>query len=206
MAAGKGSARGVRAGRAYIEIFADSNALNRGLRNVQQRLNRFSATVAGAGLRLSAVGAAILAPLAAATKSFANVGDSLDKMSARTGASTKFLSELSFAAERSGGSIEDVERSMRMLSRNMYRSLIGSKQAAEAFRLLGMDAAKLAAMSPEDQFSEVAESLSRIENPAMRSALAMELFGRAGTAILPMIGGLKDLRREAESIGVSWSE
>lgn len=59
------AAQGIRAGRAFVELFADDKRLVRGLRRAQAKLQAFGAAVRGMGLRVAAAGAAMLAPLAA---------------------------------------------------------------------------------------------------------------------------------------------
>ena len=54
----------------------------------------------------------MLAPLLGAAKLFASTGDQLDKMRARTGFSAQALSELGFAAEQGGASIDQLDRSL----------------------------------------------------------------------------------------------
>ena len=52
-------------------------------------------------------GAAIIGFGIKAVNSFADAGDAIQKMALRTGFSTEALSELKFAAEQSGASLED---------------------------------------------------------------------------------------------------
>ena len=79
------SAQGIRAGLAYVELYADNNQLVRGLNTASAKLKSFGQTISGLGLKLTAVGAGIVTPILAAVKDFAEFGDSLEKMSRRTG-------------------------------------------------------------------------------------------------------------------------
>ena len=76
-------------GRAIIEVLLDSNQLNKQLRKVEDNFKRVGGNIARAGAGFAAFGAAIVAPLVAATKSFVDFGDTIDKISARTGASAR---------------------------------------------------------------------------------------------------------------------
>ncbi len=67
----------IRAGRAFVELFADDSKLVRGLRAAQAKLKAFGAAVTGMGLKMMGLGAAMLAPLAGAAKSFADTGSRL---------------------------------------------------------------------------------------------------------------------------------
>jgi hypothetical protein len=54
-------------------------------------------------------------------------------------------------------------------------------------------------LAPEDQFTQVAAAISKIENPAQRSAAAMAIFGKSGAELLPLFadGGALDAARTA---------
>lgn len=62
----------------------------------------------------------------------------------------------------------------------MQRSIVaaagGSASAAESFATLGIDVAKLASMNPEEQFTAIADALSKVKDPATKTALAMQIF------------------------------
>lgn len=202
-----GAARKVRAGRAFVEVNGDDTGLQRALRRSSVRLKAFGAGVTKIGAGILAMGAGLAAPFVAATAIFAKVGDQLDKASARTGLSVEALSELGFAAERSGSSMEDVEKVVRRLSVSIRGGVQGLKTYTDAFDDLGLDAKKLEDLSPEDQFIAVAEALSNIEHPGKRAALAVQLLGKGGAQLLPLMNGgaagIEALREEARKLGLT---
>jgi hypothetical protein len=59
------STQGIRAGRAFVELFADSRQLVRGLRRAEKRLKAFGDSIRNFGLELAGLGSAMLAPRAA---------------------------------------------------------------------------------------------------------------------------------------------
>lgn len=206
------SAQGIRAGAAFIELSVNDSKLIKGL---QQALTRLKSLGSGLqsigsgmqalGTRTLAVGAGIVTPLLAAAKSFAEIGDALDKMSARTGISVEALSELGHAAQLSGASMEDVEGAIRRMQRTLAEARSGSKTALEALAALGLTVEDLQALSPDEQFALIGARLNAIQDPAQRAAAAMEVFGRSGTNLLPMLGDLGQLRAEARRLGVVMS-
>jgi hypothetical protein len=139
-------ASGIRAGRAFVELFADDRALVRGLRSAQQKLAAFGAAVRGLGTQMLALGAGIVAPLALAAKSFADTGSQLNDMAARTGVSVEALGELGYAAQQSGASLEDVEKAVRTMQRTITAATNGSDQAANALARIGLSAEALAGL------------------------------------------------------------
>ena len=204
-----GNANAIRAGRAFVELFADDTKLVRGLRAAEKKLRAFGASISRMGRQMATLGSAILTPLVAASKAFAVMGDSVGKMAKRTGFSTEALSELSFAAQQSGTTIETLENGVRKMQRTIADAGQGSKTAADALGMLGLSYQQLSRLSPEAQFKLIADRLSQIKNPTLRAALAMQVFGKSGTAMLPMLehgaAGIESLQQEARALGLTMS-
>lgn len=202
------NSRGIRAGRAFVELGV-SDRLSAGLRRAQKRLQAFGAGVRQVGLRLVGAGGAAVAALGASVRVFVKAGDELDKMSRRTGLSVEALSELKFAAEQSGTDLETLEKGVRTLQRTINDAERGLSTANDALADLGLTAADLRALSPEEQFKLVADRLSQIQDPAKRAALAMQILGRAGTQLLPLMQdgarGIELLQAEARRLGLTIS-
>lgn len=200
--------QGIRAGRAFVELGV-SDKLTKGLRAAQKRLEAFGEGLRSIGTRVAAVGAGILAPLFASTKFFANVGDSLDEMSARTGVSVEALSELGLAAELSGADLETLEIGLRKMQKAITEAAGGSKSAIDALAQLGLNVQDLVNLSPEQQFKLIADRISKIEDPTHKAALAMEIFGKSGTRLLPMLQdgakGLEAFQEQARRLGLTIS-
>lgn len=200
--------QGIRAGRAFVELGV-SDKLTKGLRAAQKRLEAFGAGLRSIGTRMAAFGAGILAPLAASAKTFANMGDSLDEMSARTGVSVETLSELALAAELSGADLETLEVGIRKMQKAITEAAGGSKSAIDALAQLGLSVQDVVNLSPEQQFKLIADRISRIEDPTRKAALAMEIFGKSGTRLLPMLEdgakGLEAFQQQARRLGLTIS-
>ena len=199
----------IRAGRAFVELFADDSKLVRGLKRAEAKLKAFGEGIRSLGLKLAGLGSAIVAPLIASTKVFAKMGDDLAKMSARTGFSVESLSELGFAAELSGASMEVLENGIRKMQRTIVDAASGMQSAQDALALLGLTVADLDKLSPEEQFKLIADRLAAIEDPTIRATAAMELFGRSGTQLLPMLeggaAGIEQLQEQARKLGLTIS-
>ena len=69
--------KGIKAGKAYVEIYADNSRLSRGLRAASAKLKAFGASVTAIGLKMAAIGTAAIVPLLGASKVFANMGDNI---------------------------------------------------------------------------------------------------------------------------------
>lgn len=206
MATGKTS--GIRAGRAFVELGV-SDKLSAGLRRAQQRLQAFGGGVRAIGLRLTAIGAGVVAPLLASAKVFADTGSELFDMSQRTGIAIEALSELGFAADQSGTDLATLETGIRRMQRSIADAAQGSKSAQEALALLGLTISELQGLSPEQQFKVIADRIAAIKDPTIRAAAAMELFGRSGTSLIPLLSGgargIEELQEHARRLGLTMS-
>jgi hypothetical protein len=201
--------RGIRAGRAFVELGV-SDKLTRGLRRAQQRLQAFGQGVRNIGTRLTTLGAGIVTPILAASRSFMQAGDALDKMAGRTGVSVTALQELGFAAEQSGANIETLESGLGRMNMTIHDAIRGSRQVQEALQSVGLSASALAAMSPDEAFMAIAEALSRVEDFNLRRNLAEIIFGKGGRGLLPMLSagaeGIADLRQQWRQMEIGLSE
>lgn len=178
------AASAIRAGGAYVELFTRDGKLTSGLRLASAKLQRFGASVTSLGTRMLGLGAAFATPLLGAAKLFADMGSDMLDMSQRTGVSVEALSELGFAAQQSGSSIEELEVALKHMQKGGF----------------GRGAADL---------ERIADELQALPDPAMRTARAVEIFGRAGTRLLPMMTGgaegMRRLRDEAKRLGITMS-
>src|SRR5262245_38536351 len=107
----------IEAGKAHVLLYL-KNQLTGGIKSAGQQLQGLGTNVMTIGAGMAGLGAAIVAPLAAAVTHFASVGSELNDMSARTGQSVGSLAELKFAAEQTGASLEDVEKAILKQQRN----------------------------------------------------------------------------------------
>ena len=196
----------IRAGRVFVELFADDSKLVRGLKAAQKKLAVFGKAVRSIGTKMAGLGAAVVVPLAGAAKAFADTGSRLWDMSQRTGASVEALSVLGFAAEQSGVDMESLEAGLRKMQRSIAEAASGSKNAQEALAQLGLTAKDLVGLAPERQFALIADRIDKIADPAMKAAAAMDIFGRGGAELLPMMeggaAGLKNWADQARKLGL----
>lgn len=105
-------------------------------------------------------------------------------------------------AQMSGSSIEDVEKGIRKAQQ-------GISSGAAVFGELGLSIVELQAMSPDQQFTAIADKLATIENPGERAAKAMEVFGKSGANLLPLLAtgskGIEELTKQAAANGAVMS-
>ena len=203
------STSAIRAGRAFVELFADDSKLVRGLRAAERRIKAFGDKVRALGTKIAALGSAMLVPLLGAAKAFSSMGDQVAKMAKRTGLSVETLSELRFVASQTGTEFESLEMAFRKMQRSIYDAGRGLSTAVDALTDLGLIFQDLDGLSPEAQFKLLADRISRINDPTRKAAIAMSLFGRTGTNLLPMFAdgaaGIEALQEQARKLGLTMS-
>ena len=211
------SSRAIEAARAFVKIFVDDTPLKRGLTTLTTRLAGAAKGVAGiaASLGTAAVAGGIglivsgMSAAAASVWRFSEAAAGIDDIAQRTGASAESLSQLRYAAEQSGANLEAVEKGMRKLGDVTTQAAGGSKSAAAALASVGLSAEQLLAMPVEDRFLAVAQGISQIQDPAAQASVAMDLLGKSGADLVPMMadgaGGIRALMAEADKLGMTIS-
>ncbi len=154
------------------------------------------AAVAGA---LGAVSTALATATALATK-FAQTGAAVDDAAQRLGMSAQAVQELSYAADMSATSLGTITGSIEKLQKEIIDS-------PDKFEALGLSVQSLLAMEPEQQFYAVADAIQRLESPTLQAHAALEIFGKTGGELLPLIrSGMGDLAAEAHRVGAVMDE
>ena len=167
---------------------------------------------ASAGFDKLAKGVAAFATLATIQQLGTMVRDAANKLgdlkdaSDAIGITTDAMQELTYAAQLSGVSADLLQTSLAKLSKNLGDAAMGGSAAKKALDTLGLSGASLAAMPLDKALGAVADKMSMIENPAQRAALATELFGKSGLAMVNMLAdgsaGLNAMAIEAQNLGV----
>ncbi len=193
--------REIRAGKAYVELGVQDK-LQAGLNKAAAKFKSIGSVISTAGLGLAAIGTSLLAPLGAAALAFADMGSEIHDASARTGVAADQLSALKYAAEQSGSSLDELEGGLRKMSKTLAGADEESKQATKTLAKLGLSIEDLEGLAPDKQFEIIGERLQAIQDPTLRAAAAMEIFGKNGTALLPMLDGLADSMKRAQDLGL----
>lgn len=168
-----------------------------------------AAAVGVAGVATAA--AAGVTALFAMANSVSKTGDEFQKMSLRTGVSAKNLSTLKFAADRSGSSLGAVENGLRRLAANALDTSRGTGAAKDAFADLGVEVKDSNGIlkRSDDLMMELADRFMNLEDDTKAAALAQQIFGKSGTALLPLLkegsDGIRDLQGRAKELGLEFS-
>ena len=198
----------------FVKIGADTKGLKTGLNQANSQMGKFATGIQKhskiIGLAMTAMGIAIAAALAKMVFSYAKAGDEVHKMALRTGFATEALSELRHVAMLSGTELGSIEKATKRMSRAIIDAGRGLETYARVFRDLGLNIEELRAMKPEEQFWAIAGAIGDLEDQTLKAALAQEVFGRAGTDLLPMLASgseaISEMRQEAHDLGIVFNE
>lgn len=180
-----------------------ANAERRALDEMGSALSSF----AKGAMAVVSVGAA-----AAAIKSMVGhtleAADALGKMSQKVGVSVEDLSRLQQAAELSDVSSEQLQTALVHLSKSAVEASKGTGAQADAFRDLGISVVDAnGKMRPTKALlDDVADAFAGMDGGAEKTRLALDVFGKSGAEILPLLNGLREASTEADRLGTVFSE
>ena len=161
-----------------------------------------AAGVAGAAVKAGMM--AVEAATAAASAVVAGFGQAIDlggeltDLSSRTGETAGNLLVLQRAFENSGVGAEKVGQSLNKLQKFMADAAAGGADQTATLNALGISMSDLAGKTPSEQMQVLAQKIAGISDPAQRARASMEIFGKSGGELLPLLnnfGGELDAAR-----------
>ncbi len=165
---------------------AVNNIKAEGLQRLTGSAGQLAPVMAALGPAGLAAGAGIMATAGAATMAAKTLLDaaagSVKYASANADASAlakmtaEAYQELSLSASLVGATGESVAASVTKLNNALV-------ETPERFGAIGLSAAQLRGLAPEEQFRMVAEALETIEDPAYRDVLAIDLLGKKASEV-----------------------
>lgn len=168
----------------------DSTQFSRGLGKMRTDIGAFSAISFGAFNRIGGMIAdfsrrAITALPRMVSNSLA-AGDALNELATELGFSTEALANLQRVASLQG--ITDLSTSIGKMNTVLGEAQSGNKAAIKSFEDLGLHWEELAKQKPEDTYFAILDAMKQLPSVALRSARAVEIFGKAGRGQLKLIG------------------
>ena len=169
-------------GQAVLELVTDVKGFRADLQTIKSDTASAMSGISK-GVRVAAAAFAAL-DLAAAAKRAVDAGSEIADAAERFGIGAEAVQRLAFAAEQGGGSIEHVGTAIKTMATHLTE---GDKSAVGALDALHLNLEELRAMTPDQAFTAIADAIAKVPDPMRQSALAVDLFGKAGTELLPAI-------------------
>lgn len=132
--------------------------------------------------------------------------DAAAKGARSVGLTTEAYQELGHAAALSGVQQEQLNAAITRNTAAVQKAARGDKGLAAIYRRAGVNVRTLAKLKPDEQFERIADAIAKVDDPAKRSALSVELFGESGGKLASLLAGgakgIQDLRKEARDLGL----
>lgn len=157
---------------------------------------------------LEAVGAVELAKkMGEAVIGVVELGHQAEIAAQKLGLTASQFSGLTFAAKMFDVDSEGLTNALKFLAKNMVETANGGGKAEAAFKALGVEVVGAGGkVRPiNDVFLDLADKFEKLPAGATRSALSMQLFGRAGQQIIPVMAegskGIQALIDKGKEVG-----
>jgi X-X-X-Leu-X-X-Gly heptad repeat protein len=180
--------------------------------NKQQKSSNLLTTANAAYLAVGASVVLYTRRVITNTIAVAKQGDELAKTSAIIGISAEQLQELTFAADRSGVSSEELTGGLQKLNKNIgdlragtgpLNTILKENNSILLENLKGAE-------DNEEAFTLLLDAINRSPSEFDKAAIAQAAFGRAGQSLINVAAlgaeGLQELREEARSYGLITNE
>lgn len=165
-----------------------------------------------AGLGTVTKGYAILSGIAGRVSgqftATANAAARANDAASRLGISVEAVQELGFAASQSGSDADTLSTGMAKLADKADAASKGGKDAARSLRQVGLSGKDIQSgqVTLDGALGQIADRFAAMPDGARKSALAVDLFGGAGTKLIPLLNkgasGIGELRAEARRLGI----
>jgi hypothetical protein len=182
--------------KASVDGLAQITGLNKALGNTEKQANQTGGALGrikgAAGGLAGALGGLVpavgIAGLAALGKRSIDAADNLNDLSQRTGVGVESLSRFGRAAEDSGTSLDSVAKSMGRLAKGIVDP---ASQTSEALKSIGISSTDASGKirSMDAVMLDIADRFQKLPDGAEKTALAMQLFGKSGAELIPMLNG-----------------
>lgn len=166
--------------RLGVVLGLDSAEFVRGLDAANKKLYDFGVNVAKQGAQaVVALGAAFVAASFEAVK----FADEIADVAKANDVAIDTIIKLNNALANSGGNAEDSGKLLAGFTKYMDSAATGSFEAQQALGKMGVSLKDIANLSTEELFKRIVQSVSEIEDPLIRNARAMEIFGKAAKGV-----------------------
>ena len=195
-----------------------SRIIDEAVKKSTDKLSAFERTTSKIGRSMTKAGTVMLGASAAVGSSILAVGKStadyagdMYDMARGAGIGVEAFQKLAYAGRMSGVETEKLSASLVKFDRMVAEATGGNKTYMQTFEDLGIKIKDSAGnlRQPNEIFEDVADIFHNTEDGIGKTALAVELFGKSGADLIPMLNdgkaGLKAFYAEAERLGLALS-
>lgn len=193
-----------------LVIDGKNSGASKAIKEVEGQLGGLSSTAKKAGAALAA--AISVGAISTWVKASIDAADANRKSAQSAGLAVEEYTALQYAAKLAGVEAGSLNSAMARLNRTIAEAAVGGNNQEAAFSRLGIAVRDSAGnlKTGDVILAEIADRFKELPDGVQKSAIAMELFGRSGTQLIPLLNGgadgLADLRKEAEALGLVISD
>ncbi|HVL55331.1 MAG TPA: hypothetical protein VM491_02400, partial [Burkholderiaceae bacterium] len=185
-------------GPAFESVRRGALSLQQEFEGVNNRIKAFMGAGAGVARFLGIGGALSLGGLSIGLQRGIHDLAAMSDAAKVAGTSVENLSSVLGVAAEAGLGLRDVTGIMQQLGRSVLQAEQDTSKAAQAFRALRIDPKQFS--DSRDLLMEVARELSKYEDGANKTRLAIALLGRAGAENIPFLTDLSEKGAEAARV------
>ena len=198
------STQGIRAGRAFVELFADPSKLYRVLDQAKKKFETTATALRGMGVKAGGIGMAALGPIAGFFTAAVGEGAQVDKLAQRWGLAAEKVGELQGAFAAAGVDAKDFAGIMEGLGEKIADATTANEEIIKG--LSWFRGADLFGKDKEQQLEAFFDAFATIQNEADRISVAKD-FGME--ELIPWLkkgrAGLEELRAAQRETNSGWS-
>lgn len=197
-------------GSLAIGVTANVEKALKGFRSTTSGVLSLSKAVTHASIRMASFSGLLSgAGFGVIIKQSYDTVDALAKVSQKLGIATEDLIGLRHAAELTGVGTNTLDMGLQRMTRRIAEASQGTGEAKGALRELGLDAQRLASMTPDKQFKAIADAMGEVASQNDKIRLAFKLFDSEGVDLVRTLSGgseaLNKMQAEAERLGITFS-
>lgn len=127
--------------------------------------------------------------------------DSIVDLADRTGATTKSIQELRYAAQMTGSDFASADGALEKFAKNLGTAQSGGKAMGEVFKGLGVTSSDF-----DTALRETIEGISKLPTVSQRNAAALQVFGKSAGTLTALMGegakGFDEFADAADDLGI----
>lgn len=196
-------------GALRVNLGLNSAGFTSGMAKSKMTVKDFGRQATAAFLGVAAVAAGAFAKVMGA----AQKADEMFKSSQSLGVPIEDLGRLAHGAEMSGSSFEGLSKGVRKASQTIQQAIDGAtNEGAAALANLGIELQDTQGKTRgvSDVILDMADKFKNMPDGVNKTAIAMAVFGRSGTELIPFLNqgseAIKEMGDEAERLGLVFSE
>lgn len=189
------------AGSITFDLLCRTASFETDTKRAEKRLKELKKEAEALGTAMGFAASAGVAALTYGIKESVDAMDDMNDSAQKVGTTTEALSALQYAAKFAGDSAQYLEQGMVKLAK-------AAVEGNDAFDVIGVST-KDANGNIKDTsalFAEVSDRFAQYKDGAEKTALAVEIFGKSGAELIPLLNGgadgLAKMTEEAKSLGL----